>query len=91
MSVTTPAAPSSAHVTALPQDFTALIREDPEIADVLLGELHRQSSTLQLIAAENFTSPAVLAALGSPLANKYAEDTPAPATTAAARWPTPPN
>ena len=76
MSVTTPAAPSSAHVTDLPQDFAALIREDPEIADVLLGELNRQSSTLQLIAAENFTSPAVLAALGSPLANKYAEGYP---------------
>ncbi|CAM5486840.1 Serine hydroxymethyltransferase [Streptomyces griseomycini] len=36
----------------------------------------RQSSTLQLIAAENFSSPAVLAALGSPLANKYAEGYP---------------
>ncbi|MFV5995186.1 serine hydroxymethyltransferase [Streptomyces sp. NPDC056231] len=76
MSVTTPAAHSSATVTALPQDFGALLRGDPEIADVLLGELHRQSSTLQLIAAENFTSPAVLAALGSPLANKYAEGYP---------------
>ncbi|OXY97236.1 serine hydroxymethyltransferase [Streptomyces diastatochromogenes] len=53
-----------------------LRRQDPEIADLLLGELTRQSTTLQLIAAENFTSPAVLAALGSPLANKYAEGYP---------------
>ncbi|MFF9345942.1 serine hydroxymethyltransferase [Streptomyces sp. NPDC014734] len=76
MPVTTPAAPSSAPGTSLPQDFGALLREDPEIAAVLLGELNRQSDTLQLIAAENFTSPAVLAALGSPLANKYAEGYP---------------
>ncbi|MCL8015615.1 serine hydroxymethyltransferase [Streptomyces sp. AS02] len=53
-----------------------LRRQDPQIADILLGELDRQSTTLQLIAAENFTSPAVLAALGSPLANKYAEGYP---------------
>ncbi|MEW2293143.1 serine hydroxymethyltransferase [Streptomyces sp. NPDC006743] len=53
-----------------------LRRQDPEVADIVLGELARQSTTLQLIAAENFTSPAVLAALGSPLANKYAEGYP---------------
>ncbi|KUN02519.1 serine hydroxymethyltransferase [Streptomyces yokosukanensis] len=50
--------------------------QDPELAEILLGELRRQSTSLQLIAAENFTSPAVLAALGSPLANKYAEGYP---------------
>ncbi|MES4888940.1 serine hydroxymethyltransferase [Streptomyces sp. NPDC096012] len=56
---------------------TDVLREqDPELADILLGELTRQSTTLQLIAAENFTSPAVLEALGSPLANKYAEGYP---------------
>ncbi|MEV7077626.1 serine hydroxymethyltransferase [Streptomyces sp. NPDC093516] len=53
-----------------------LRRQDPELADVLLGERQRQATTLQLIAAENFSSPAVLAALGSPLANKYAEGYP---------------
>ncbi|MEV6479401.1 serine hydroxymethyltransferase [Streptomyces sp. NPDC051576] len=53
-----------------------LRRQDPELAEILLGELARQSTTLQLVAAENFTSPAVLAALGSPLANKYAEGYP---------------
>ncbi|MFE1289158.1 serine hydroxymethyltransferase [Streptomyces sp. NPDC058751] len=53
-----------------------LSRQDPELAEILLGERDRQSTTLQLVAAENFTSPAVLAALGSPLANKYAEGYP---------------
>lgn len=53
-----------------------LRRQDPELADVLLAERERQATSLQLIAAENFTSPAVLAALGSPLANKYAEGYP---------------
>ena len=57
-------------------DFAALEREDPEIAAVLLDEVERQRDTLQLIASESFTSPAVLAALGSALANKYAEGYP---------------
>ncbi|MFI5494584.1 serine hydroxymethyltransferase [Actinoplanes sp. NPDC051859] len=57
-------------------DFSALRREDPEIAEVILGELERQREGLQLIASENFTSPAVLAALGSTLTNKYAEGYP---------------
>jgi glycine hydroxymethyltransferase len=57
-------------------DFGALQVEDPEIAEVILAELSRQRSGLQLIASENFTSPAVLAALGSTLSNKYAEGYP---------------
>jgi len=57
-------------------DFGNLRREDPEIADVVLGELDRLRGGLQLIASENFTSPAVLAALGSTLSNKYAEGYP---------------
>jgi len=57
-------------------DFGALQAEDPEIADVVLGELDRLRGGLQLIASENFTSPAVLAALGSTLSNKYAEGYP---------------
>jgi glycine hydroxymethyltransferase len=57
-------------------DFDALERQDPEIAGVVLGELSRLRSGLQLIASENFTSPAVLAALGSTLSNKYAEGYP---------------
>ncbi|MGW7066607.1 serine hydroxymethyltransferase [Streptomyces sp. NPDC054855] len=59
-----------------PADFDALRRADPQMAEILLAEQDRQASSLQLIAAENFTSPAVLAALGSPLANKYAEGYP---------------
>ncbi len=57
-------------------DFDALRATDPEIADVILGELGRLRGGLQLIASENFTSPAVLAALGSTLSNKYAEGYP---------------
>jgi len=57
-------------------DFAALQHNDPEIADVVLGELDRLRGGLQLIASENFTSPAVLAALGSVLSNKYAEGYP---------------
>ncbi len=57
-------------------DFASLERDDPEIARVILDELARQRDGLQLIASENFTSPAVLAALGSTLNNKYAEGYP---------------
>ena len=54
-------------------DFDLLSEQDPDIAAILLSELRRQQSDLQLIASENFTSRAVLAALGSTLSNKYAE------------------
>ena len=57
-------------------DFALLTQQDPDIAAVLLSELKRQQSNLQLIASENFTSRAVLAALGSTLSNKYAEGYP---------------
>jgi glycine hydroxymethyltransferase len=57
-------------------DFELLTKQDPAIAAVLLSELKRQQSNLQLIASENFTSRAVLAALGSTLSNKYAEGYP---------------
>ncbi|MGW1891116.1 serine hydroxymethyltransferase [Streptomyces sp. NPDC002004] len=66
---------SVTHATAA-DAVEALRHQDPEMAEILAGELDRQSTTLQLIAAENFTSPAVLAALGSHLANKYAEGYP---------------
>jgi len=57
-------------------DFNLLTSQDPEIAAVLISELKRQQTNLQLIASENFTSRAVLAALGSTLSNKYAEGYP---------------
>jgi len=57
-------------------DFELLSQQDPDIAAVLLSELHRQQTNLQLIASENFTSRAVLATLGSTLSNKYAEGYP---------------
>ena len=57
-------------------DFNALEKQDPEIAAVVISELVRQRQDLQLIASENFTSPAVLATMGSTLSNKYAEGYP---------------
>jgi glycine hydroxymethyltransferase len=57
-------------------DFELLAAQDPAISAVLLSELERQQKNLQLIASENFTSRAVLAALGSTLSNKYAEGYP---------------
>lgn len=57
-------------------DFNSLERQDPEVASVVLSELDRQRKNLQLIASENFTSSAVLAAMGSTLSNKYAEGYP---------------
>jgi len=57
-------------------DYGALVRTDPQIAGVVLDELERQRRTLQLVASENPASPAVLAALGSVLSNKYAEGYP---------------
>src|SRR5580658_6903390 len=56
--------------------FDDWLREDAEVAGLLRAEVVRQSTTLQLIASENFTSPAVLAATGSVLTNKYSEGYP---------------
>ena len=56
--------------------FAEWITDDPEISRLLDEELNRQRTTLQLIASENFTSPAVLAASGSVLTNKYSEGYP---------------
>src|SRR3954454_11029344 len=53
-----------------------LERTDPEIAGIIDREVDRQNTTIQLIASENFTSPAVLAAQGSVLTNKYSEGYP---------------
>ena len=57
-------------------DFNSLEKQDPEIAAVVISELVRQRQDVQLIASENFTSSAVLAAMGSTLSNKYAEGYP---------------
>ncbi len=56
--------------------FRALDRVDPEIANLIRNEYKRQSETLELIASENLTSPAILEALGTLLTNKYAEGYP---------------
>lgn len=67
---------SSSDVPFWGPDFGALQRQDPEISTIILGELERLRGGLQLIASENLTSPAVIAALGSTLTNKYAEGYP---------------
>src|SRR5438874_3160730 len=56
--------------------FTALSAADPELAEIVRREIERQNTTIQLIASENFTSLAVLAAQGSVLTNKYSEGYP---------------
>jgi len=56
--------------------FEKLKQVDPEIADILEKEEARQREGIELIASENFTSPAVMAAVGSVLTNKYAEGYP---------------
>jgi glycine hydroxymethyltransferase len=56
--------------------FTALAAADPELAEIVRREIERQNTTIQLIASENFTSLAVLAAQGSVLTNKYSEGYP---------------
>lgn len=63
-------------MSVITQPLDLLRQQDPQMADVLDGERQRQATGLQLIAAENFTSAAVLTALGSVLANKYAEGYP---------------
>lgn len=57
-------------------DWEALKTTDPEVADAIASELHRERTTLRLIASENYASPAVLAAVGSTMNNKYAEGYP---------------
>jgi glycine hydroxymethyltransferase len=58
------------------QPHADLVAADPVVADILVRETARQAEGLELIASENFPSPAVLAAMGSPLNNKYAEGYP---------------
>ena len=55
---------------------TAVRQTDPEIAAALGNERRRENEGLELIASENFVSPAVLAAMGSVMTNKYAEGYP---------------
>lgn len=57
-------------------NYELIRREDPEIYDAMMRELHRQQDHIELIASENFVSEAVLQALGSHLTNKYAEGYP---------------
>jgi len=67
-------------------DFEALEAQDPEVADAIKGELERERTTLRLIASENYTSPAVLAALANPMNDKYAEGYPGKRYYGGCRW-----
>ena len=58
-------------------DIKTIKNADPELAEALVKELNRQQNNIELIASENFVSPAVMAAAGSHLTNKYAEGYPA--------------
>ncbi|MBD5631641.1 MAG: serine hydroxymethyltransferase [Clostridia bacterium] len=58
-------------------DISLISQTDPEVAEALKLELSRQQNNIELIASENFVSPAVMAAAGSHLTNKYAEGYPA--------------
>ena len=57
-------------------DFDEIVKTDPEVAAAITDEMNRQNSHIELIASENFVSKAVMAAMGSPLTNKYAEGYP---------------
>ena len=56
--------------------FEEILAADKEVAAAMTDELKRQDSHIELIASENFVSKAVMAAMGSPLTNKYAEGYP---------------
>lgn len=56
--------------------FEEIKRADPEVAQAITDEMERQNSHIELIASENWVSKAVMAAMGSPLTNKYAEGYP---------------
>ena len=58
------------------ENMQFLAEQDPELGAAVLGEFHRQERNIELIASENFVSPAVLAAMGTVLTNKYAEGYP---------------
>lgn len=57
-------------------DFSRIAAEDPEIVAAMEAELKRQRDNIELIASENFVSPAVMDAMGTHLTNKYAEGYP---------------
>ena len=57
-------------------DFDEIMTTDPQIANAIKAEMERQNSHIELIASENWVSKAVMAAMGSPLTNKYAEGYP---------------
>lgn len=57
-------------------EIESIKKTDPQVAEAILNELGRQRAKIELIASENFVSPAVMEAMGTPLTNKYAEGYP---------------
>lgn len=57
-------------------DFEEIRNDDPQVAQAILDEIERQNSHIELIASENWVSKSVMAAMGSPMTNKYAEGYP---------------
>ena len=57
-------------------ELESIKKTDPQVAEAILNELGRQRAKIELIASENFVSPAVMEAMGTPLTNKYAEGYP---------------
>ena len=57
--------------------YDVIRQQDREVYDAMMRELERQRDHIELIASENFVSPAVMEAMGSHLTNKYAEGYPA--------------
>ncbi|KAK3139699.1 hypothetical protein QOZ80_5AG0388230 [Eleusine coracana subsp. coracana] len=77
ISTSTPAATATAAMESVADwGLTTLSEADPEVYDLIELEKRRQRAGIELIASENFTSLAVMEALGSPLTNKYSEGMP---------------
>ena len=54
-------------------ELESIKKTDPQVAEAILNELGRQRAKIELLAPENFVSPAGMQAMGTPLTNKYAE------------------
>ena len=66
--------------------YEEILKADPEIAQAITDEMKRQNSHIELIASENWVSKAVMAAMGSPLTNKYAEGYPSKRYYGGCQW-----
>ncbi len=70
------ALPAAERMQIMMFELESIKKTDPQVAEAILNELGRQRAKIELIASENFVSPAVMEAMGTPLINKYAEGYP---------------